>query len=172
MLWEVYLADTESSLWELRAIPVSSNHFSHSVESNSLQPHGLHHTSLPCPLSTHGACSNSCPSSRWCHPIISSFVIPFSSCLQSFPASGSFLRSEFFASGGQSIEVSALVLPMNIQDWFLAGRKLEIWTLHHKQLTSAYNLNESGRGHWAPDETIGLTETSKRNQNSTIGMNH
>ena len=91
--------------------------------SNSLRPHGLQHTRFPCPSPTPRACSDSCPSSRWCHPTISSSVIPFSSCLQSFPASGSFQMSQFFASGGQSIGVSAsaLVLPMNIQDWFPLG---------------------------------------------------
>ena len=89
--------------------------------SNSLQPHGLLHARLPCPSPTPGACSNSCPSSRWCHPTISSSVVPFSSCLQSFPASGSFPRSQFFASGGQSIGASASVLPMTIQDWFPLG---------------------------------------------------
>ena len=78
---------------------------------------------LPCPLPTPGVYSNSHPLSRWCHPTISSSVIPFSSCLQSFPASGSFPMSQFFASGGQSIGVSAStsVLPMNIQDWFRLG---------------------------------------------------
>ena len=79
---------------------------------------------LPCPSPTPGAYSNSCPSSRWCHPTISSSVVPFSSCLQSFPASGSFsIQSQFFTSGGQSIGVSASasVLPMNIQDWFPLG---------------------------------------------------
>ena len=73
---------------------------------------------LPCPSPTLGACSNSCPSSRWCHPTISSSIVPFFSCLQSFPASESFLRSQFFTSGGQSIRASAWVLPVNIQDWF------------------------------------------------------
>ena len=84
---------------------------------------GLQHARLPCPSPTPGACSNSCPSRRWCHPTISSFVVPFSSCLQSFPASGSFPMSQFLASGGQSIGVSASasVLPMNIQDWFPLG---------------------------------------------------
>ena len=96
--------------------------FSHSVTSNSLQPHGLQHARLPCPSPTAGTCSNSCPLSRWCHPTISSSVIPFSSCLQSFLASGSFLTSQFFISGGQSIGASASVLPMNIQDWFPLGR--------------------------------------------------
>ena len=83
----------------------------------------LQYTRLPCPSLTPGAYSNSCPLSRWCHPTISSSVFPFSSCLQSFPASGSFPMSQFFPSGGQSIGVSASasVLPMNIQDWFPLG---------------------------------------------------
>ena len=81
---------------------------------------GMQHTRLPCPSLSFWVCSNSCPSSRWCHPTISSSVVPFSSCLQSFPATGSFPMSQFFASGGHSIGVSAStsVLPMNIQDWF------------------------------------------------------
>ena len=92
-----------------------------SVVSDSLRPHGLQHARLPCPSPTLGACSNSCPSSQWCHPIISSSVIPFSSCLQSFPVSGCFPISQFFALGGQSIRASASPLPMNIQDWFPLG---------------------------------------------------
>ena len=98
--------------------------FSRSVMSNSLQPHGLQHTSLPCPSPTSRAYSNSCPSSRtWCHSTISSSVVPFSSCLQSFPASRHFPMSQFFTLGGQSIGVSALVsvLPMNIQNWFISS---------------------------------------------------
>ena len=97
--------------------------FSHSVMSDSLRRHGLQHARLPCPSPTPGAYSNSCPLCRWCHPTISPSVVPFSSCLQSFPASGSFLMSQFFASGGQSIGVSASasVLLMNIQDWFPLG---------------------------------------------------
>ena len=99
---------------------LNKNHsvqFSLSVMSDSLQPHQLQHARLLCP--TPGACSNSCPSSWWCHPTISSSVVPFS-CLQPFPASGSFPLSQFFTSGGQSIGVSASasVLPMNIQHWF------------------------------------------------------
>ena len=97
-----------------------SVHFSHSVMSSSLWPHGLQHARLPCPSPTPGACSNSYPSSWWHHSTISSSVIPFSH-LQSFPASGSFPMSQFFTSGGQSIGASASVLPMNIQDWFLLG---------------------------------------------------
>ena len=94
-----------------------------SVMSNSLRPHGLQHGRLPCPSPVPGACSNSCPSSRLCHPSISSPVVPFSSFPQSFPASGSFPVSHFFASGGQIIGVSAsaLVLPMNIQGCFPFG---------------------------------------------------
>ena len=97
--------------------------FSRSVMSDSLWPHGLQHNSLPCFSPSPRACSNSFPSSLWCHPTISSFVVPFSSCLQSLPASGSFPMSQLFASGGQSIGVSASasVLPMNIQDWFPLG---------------------------------------------------
>ena len=93
-----------------------------SVASDSLWPHGLQHARLPCPSPTPGACSNLCPSSRWCHPTISSSVIPFS-CLQSFPASGSFPMSQFFESGGQGIgaSASASVLPMHIQGWFPLG---------------------------------------------------
>ena len=91
--------------------------------SNSLQPHGLQHARFPCPSPTLRACSNLCPLSRWCHPTISSSVIPFSSCLQTFPASGSFPVSHFFASGGQSIgaSASALVLSRNIQGCFPLG---------------------------------------------------
>ena len=94
-----------------------------SVMSDSLWPHGLQHTRPACPSPTPGACSNSCPLRQWYHPIISSSVVPFSSCLQSFPASRSFPMSWFFSSGDQSIEVSVLasVLPVNIQDWFPLG---------------------------------------------------
>ena len=98
--------------------------FSSAAQSSpTLRPHGLQHVRLPCPSPTPGAYSNSCPSHRWCHPTISSSVIPFSSLLQSFPASGSFPMSQFFTSGGQIIGVSASasVLPMNIQDWFPLG---------------------------------------------------
>ena len=91
--------------------------------SDSLQPHALKHTRPPCPSPTPEACSNSCPSSQWCCPTISSSVVPFSSCLQSFPVSGSFPMSQLFASGDQSIGASAStsVLPMSIQGWFCLG---------------------------------------------------
>ena len=97
--------------------------FSLSVVSDSLQPRGLQHVRLPCPSPSLGACSNSCPLSWWCRPTISFSVVPFSSCPQSFPASGSFPVSQLFASGGQSIGVSAstAVLPMNTQDWSPLG---------------------------------------------------
>jgi len=89
----------------------------------TLQPHRLQHARPPCPSATPRVHSNSCPSSQWCHPTISSSVVPFSSYLQSFPASGSFQMSQLFTSGGQSTGVSAstLVFPMNIQDWFPLG---------------------------------------------------
>ena len=89
--------------------------------SDSLWPHGLQHARLPCLSASPGDCSDSRPLSWWCHPIITSSVIPFSSCLQSFQASESFPMSQFFSSGGQSIGASASVLPMNIQDWFPLG---------------------------------------------------
>ena len=93
------------------------------IVSDPLWPHGLQHARLPCPSPSPRVCSDSCPSSWWCHPTISSSVTPFSSCPQSFPASGSFPMSWLLASGGQSIgdSASASVLPMNIQDWFPLG---------------------------------------------------
>ena len=99
---------------------VNSVQFSHSVMSDSLQPRGLQHARLPCPSPTPRVCSNSCPSSQWRHPTISSSDIPLSSYLQSFPASGSFPISQFFTTGGQSIVASASVsiFPMNIWGWF------------------------------------------------------
>ena len=114
--------------------------FSHSVVSNSLWPHWLQHVRLTCPSPTPGAYSNSCPLSRWCHPTISSSVIPFSSHLQSFPAIGSFQMSHFFTSGGQSIGdwASGSVLPMNIQDWFPLG--LTGWiSLKSKRLSRVFS---------------------------------
>ena len=97
----------------------SSVQFSHSVVSDFLQPHELQHARPPCPSPTPGVHSNSCPSSRWCHPAISSSVVPLSSCPQSLPASGSFPMSQLFSWGGQStgVSASASVLPMNTQDW-------------------------------------------------------
>ena len=108
---------------KMAGVAVSSVQFSHSVVSNSLWPHGLQHSRLPCPSPSPRACSNSYPLSQWCHPTILSSVLPFFSCLQSFSASGSFPMSWLFASGGQIIGASgsASVLPMDIQDWFPLG---------------------------------------------------
>ena len=101
----------------------SSVHFSCSVMSNSLQPHESQHARPPCPSPTPRVHPNPCPLSQWCHTTISPSVVPFSSCPQSLPASGSFPISQLFAWGGQSIVVSALasVLPMNIRNWFPLG---------------------------------------------------
>ena len=125
-IWKI--SKNQESLPQIKILlcPVyhtNSVKFSCSVMSDSLPSHGMQHTRLPYPSPTSGACSNSCPSSQWCHPIISSSVVPFSSFLRSFPASGSFPMSQFFASGGQSIGVSASasVLPVNIQDRFPLG---------------------------------------------------
>ena len=110
--------------WFLLLQLLQQDQFSHSVMSDSLWSHGLQHARPPCSSPTPGVYSNLYPLSRWCHLSISFSVVPFSSCLQSFPASGSFSVSQFFASGGQSIGVSASasVLPMNTQDWFPLGR--------------------------------------------------
>ena len=119
---------------------LGSVQFSRSVVSDSLQPHGLQHARTPCPSPIPGVYPNSCPLSQWCHPTISSSVVPFSSHLHSFPASGFFQMSQFLTSGGQSIGVSASasVLPMNIQDWFSLG-----WTgwisLKSKRLSRAFS---------------------------------
>ena len=141
--------------------------FSCSVISNSLLPHGLQHTRPSCPSPTPRVYSNSCQLCRWCHPTISSSVIPLSSCLQSFTASGSFLRSQFFASGGQSIgaSASASVLLLNTQNWFPLGctglislhglwqvlvyKKIQIpqaWTSHQRY---AHVIITYGKGHLA-----------------------
>ena len=131
-----------SYLFRLVSFTFSSVLFSFSVLSDSLRPHGLQHTRPPCPSPTPRAYSNSCSLSQWCHPTISSSVIPFSSCLQSFLASGSFQISQLFTSGGQSIGVSASasVLPMDIQDWFPSE-----WTgwisLQSKGLSRVFSLN-------------------------------
>ena len=108
---------------KIKSVTTSFFQFSRSIMSNSLRPHGRLHTRPPCPSPTPRACSNSCPSSWCCHPTISSSLVPFSSHLQSFPASGSSPMSQFFASGGQStgVSASASVLPINIQDWSPLG---------------------------------------------------
>ena len=130
MSWESNPASMTPQLllWTIQAIYHTwcfscSVQFSHSVVSYSLRPHESQHARPPCPSPSPGVHSNSRPSSRWCHPAISSSVIPFSSCPQSLPASGSFPMSQLFAWGGQSIGVStsASVLPMNTQDWSPLG---------------------------------------------------
>ena len=109
--------------WQVSSLSLSSVQFSRSVISSSLEPHGPQHARFPWPLPTLGVYSNLCPLNQWWHPTISSSVVPYSSCLRSFPASGSFPMSQFFKSGGQRIGVSASasVLPMNIQDWSPLG---------------------------------------------------
>ena len=124
----------------------SSVQFSRSVMSDSFQPHGLQHTRPSCPSPTPGAYSDSCPLNQWCHPTILSSVVPFS-CLQSFPASGSFQMSQFFASGGQRFggSASASVLPMNIQDWFPSGWTVWIsfWTRDSQESSPAPQFKTS-----------------------------
>ena len=142
--WEICCTKQNVSMWpsstENFYKVLQSVQFSHSVMSNSLRPHELHHARPPCPSPTPGVHPNSCPSSRWCHPAISSSVVPFSSCPQSLPASGSFPMSQLFAWDGQSIggSASASVLPMNTQDWSPLG-----WTtwisLQSKRLTRVFS---------------------------------
>ena len=114
--------------------------FSSSVMFNSLWPYELQHARLPCSSPTPGVYSNSCPSSQWCHPTISSSVVPFSTRLQPFPASGSFPMSQLFTSGGQRIglSASASVLPINIQDWFPLGL-IDLISLQSKGLSRVFS---------------------------------
>ena len=125
LIIETTVCEESGYIWEHSVQLFCKLHFSLSVVSDSLWLHGLQHARPPCSSPNPEAYSNSCPLSRWCQPTIASSVIPFSSCLQSFPASfpGSFPVSQFFASGGQNIGVSASVsvLPMNIQDWSPLG---------------------------------------------------
>ena len=123
ILYSNHVISTDTKGWEFRYILFSSVQFSHSVVSDSLRLHEPQHTRPPCPPPTPTLYPNSCPLSRWCHLTISSSIVPFSSCPLSFPASGSFPMNQLFASGGQSIGVSAStsVLPMNTQDWSPLG---------------------------------------------------
>ena len=128
--------------WKIATLYVyiQSVQFSFSVVPDSLQSHELQHTRPPCPSPTPGVHSNSCPLSQWCHPAISSSIVPFSSCPRSLPASESFPMSQLFASGGQSIGVSALasVLPTNTQDWSPLG--WTVWTsLQSKGLSRVFS---------------------------------
>ena len=137
LIWIIYLWVLWDGVYDQTLCSVQ---LSRSVVSDSLWPHGLQHARLPCPSPTPTVYSNSCPLSRWYHPTISSSVVPFSSCLQSFPASGSFQMSLFFASGGQSIGVSAptSVFPMNIQDWF-PFRLTDLISLQSKRLSRVFS---------------------------------
>ena len=123
MFWKSRKWQMQISGWYLHGDEERGSVQFSSFVSNSLRPHGLQHSRLPCSSTTPRACSNSCPFCQWCHPTISSSVVPFSSCLQSFPESGYFPMSQFFTSGGQRIGVSASVsvLPMNTQDWSPLG---------------------------------------------------
>ena len=131
------------TLYSLYFWRISSVQFSFSVVSDSLRPHGLLHTRLPCPSPTSRTYSNSCPSHWWCHPTLSSSVVPFSSLIQSFPASGSFPMSQFFASGGQSIGVSAsasvsglISSRINWLDLFAVQGTLKSLLKHHSSKAS------------------------------------
>ena len=135
--WDSFSVPCRAHLWHNTVF--SSVQFSHSVVSNSLWPYELQHASPPCPSPTPGVHTNSCPLSRWCHPSISSSVVPFSSCPQYFQASGSFPMSQLFTSSGQSIGVSAStsVLLVNTQDWSIG------WTgwisLQSKELSRVFS---------------------------------
>ena len=134
----------------------------YSVMSDSSWPHGLQGTRPPCPSPTPGVYSNSCPLSRWFHPTISSSVIPFSSCLQSFPASGCFAMSQLFTSGGQSIgdSSSTSVFPVNTQDWYPLG-----WTswisLQSKGLSRLFSNTKVQKRHWCIEQSYGLWERGR-----------
>ena len=165
---------TKKNILQLSKEKGGSVQISCSAMSGSLQPHESQHTRPPCPSPTPGVYPNSCPSSRWCHPAISSSVVPFSSCPQSLPASGSFQMSQLFAWGGQSIGVSASasLLPMNTQDWSPLG-----WTgwisLQSKGLSRVFSnttvqkhqffgaeLSSQSNSHihtWPVEKTIALT---------------
>ena len=142
-----WMVPADFSMLSSANVQTSSPFSSVAQSCPTLRPRGLQHARPPCPSPTPGDYSNSCPLSRWCHPTISSSVIPFSSCLHSSPASGSFQLSQLFASGGQSIGVSASssVLPLNIQDWFPLG-----WTgcisLQSKGLSKVFS-NTTGQKH-------------------------
>ena len=122
LVWLAFLKAVATKHPEWASIAAASAvQASRSATSSSLWPHGPQHTRPPCPSPAPGVYSNSCPLSWWCHPTILSSVVLFSSCLQSFPASGSFQMSQLFASGGQSIGVSVFSIPVNTQDWFPLG---------------------------------------------------
>ena len=150
---------------------LQSIQFSPSVVSDSLRPHGLQHARLPCLLPTAGAYSNSCPSCSWCHSTISSSIVPFSSNLRSFPASGSFPMSWFFPSGGQStaVSASALVLPMKIKDWF--PLRLTHWiSLQSKGLSRVLSNTTSSKASILQHSALFTVQLS--HPYMTTGKNH
>ena len=148
--------------------------FSCSIMSDSLWPYELQHARLPCPLLSPGTCSDSCPLSWWCHPTISSSVVPLSSCPQSFSASGSFPMNRLFTSHGQNIGASASVLPVNIQCWFLLGLTGLIFLLskalsrvfsstiiqRHQFSGSPFFMVQLSHPHMPTGKTIALTNGS------------
>ena len=138
----------------------SSVQFSCSVMSDSLRPHELQHARPPCVSPIPRVCSNSCPSSWWCHSTISSSVVPFPSCLQSFPAPGSFPVSQFFASGGQSTGTSASVLPMNVQDWFPLGLT-DLTSLQSKGLSKSLFQHHSSKASVLRHSAFFMVQLSK-----------
>ena len=143
LTWVILTISTRASL----VAHFCSVQFSHSVVSDCLQPHEPQHAQPPCPSPTPRVYPNSCPLSQWCHPTISSSVIPFFSCPQSFPASGSFQMSQLFASGGQSIGVSAStsVLPVNTQDWSPLG--WTVWISFQSKVLSRVFFNTTVQKH-------------------------
>ena len=146
---------------EKKKITQSSVQFSHSVMSDFLQPHGLHHARLLCPSPTLRVYSNGCPLNRWCHPAISSSVVPFFSCLQSFPASVSFPMSQLFASSGQSTgaSASASVLPRNIQGWFPLGLTGLLLLFSHSVMYLCDRTDGSMPGFPVPDYILEFAQT-------------
>ena len=152
--------------------------------SDYLQSHGLQHARLPCPSPTPRACSNSCPSNQWCDPTISSYVIPFSSCLQPFPASGSFLMSQLFASGGQSIGVCFNISPSNKYSGLITSRidwldllavqgTLRSLLQHHSSkvsvfLCSAFFIVQLSHPYMTTGKTITLTRQTDLCQQSNV----
>ena len=172
-MWD-FFSDFKGLLVRKEVVNIRSVQFSHSVMSDSLRPHGLQHIRPPCPSPTPGVYSDSCPLSQWCHPTISSSVVPFS-CLQFFPASASFQMSQFFASGGQIIGVlaSISVLPMNIQDWisfrmdwlelFAVQGTLKSLLQHHSSKASilrhsAFFMVQLSHPYMTTGKTIALTD--------------
>ena len=170
-----YGSSIVSFLRNLHTVLHSSVHFGHSVMSNSLQPHGLQNARLPCPSPTPRACANSCPLSQWCHPTISSSVIPFPSRLQMFSASGSFPTSRFFTSGGQSIgRFSFTISPSNEHpglvsfriDWLdllTAQGTLKCLLQHHSSIAlilwhSAFFIVQLSHAYMTSGKTIALTK--------------